>query len=158
MKHPLPINKEVTFEGGVMITETDTKGRITYVNRRFINMSAYTKDELIGMPHSIMRHPDMPRCLFTNMWKSLKEKQIWKGYVKNLRKDGAYYWVIVYVEPKYNDAGEIIGYIAARKIPEERSLDEIKAKYGELLDIESASTQTENMITNIIAEEMGEVV
>ncbi len=154
MEVPIANDTEVKFPGGVMITETDTKGRITYVNRKFVNMSAYSKDELLGSPHSIMRHPDMPKCLFKNMWESLKKDQIWKGYVKNLRKDGAYYWVIVYVEPKFNENGEIVGYIAARKVPGEQTIEEIKSKYGELLDIESLSKEAEAKVVNIISEDL----
>ena len=83
MRHPVPTDEEVLFDGGIMITETDLRGRITYVNRKFIQMSAYEKDELIGKPHSIMRHPDMPKCCFRDMWETMKRGEIWKGYVKN---------------------------------------------------------------------------
>ena len=155
MQKVTPVDEEVLFEGGVMITETDLKGRMTYVNRKFVNMSAYDKQELLGKPHSIIRHPDMPRCLFKNMWETLKKGETWKGYVKNLRKDGKYYWVVVYVSPKYDDAGNHIGYIAARKVPQEESLESIKAKYGELLELECANVKDTN-ISNIIGSELGE--
>jgi len=149
------VDEEVTFEGGVMITETDLRGRMTYVNRKFVNMSAYEKSELMGKPHSIMRHPDMPKCLFKNMWKTLKRGETWKGYVKNLRKDGKFYWVMVYVSCKYDDEGILIGYIAARKVPEKGSIDTIAQKYRELLETECAN---ENLatISNIIGAELGE--
>ncbi len=153
--------EEVLFQGGVMITETDLKGRITYVNRKFVDMSAYEKSELVGNVHSIMRHPDMPRCLFKNMWETLKTGETWKGYVKNLRKDGKYYWVVVYVSHKYDDMGTLVGYIAARKVPEHDTLEAIKKEYGEMLDAEQCIQDNEMMptptIQNIIGAEMGAV-
>lgn len=133
MSRPTPVENEVLFDGGFMITETDLQGRITFVNRKFIEMSGYTKEELLGKSHSIVRHPDMPRCCFKNMWETLRQGNPWQGYVKNLRKDGAYYWVIVYVSPKTDDNGNIIGYIAARSVPEKQTLEDIKHKYNEML-------------------------
>ena len=158
MTRPTPIDEEVLYDGRVMITETDINGRITYVNRKFLEMSGYEKDELIGQPHSIMRHPDMPKCCFKNMWETIKKNETWKGYVKNLRKDGAYYWVVVYVSPKIDEEGNIIGYIAARKVPEALTLDEIKAKYGELINLEQCKGEKdEAFISNIMGEELVEV-
>jgi PAS domain S-box-containing protein len=113
-----------------MITETDKNGIIIYVNRKFREVSGYTKEELIGSPHSINRHPDMPKTTFEDMWHTIKSGNYWEGFVKNLRKDGTYYLVVVWIKPKYNEEGEIIGYIAGRKIPDpdlmSRALDEYK--------------------------------
>ena len=156
MQHPSPIDKEYLFQGGVMITETDLKGRITYVNRKFVDMSAYNKDELMGLPHSIMRHPDMPKCLFKNMWECVSKGEVWKGYVKNLRKDGAYYWVIVYVEQKKDSEGNHVGYIAARKEVIDQDLPAIKQRYTEMINLEQAHVQTDKtFINNIIGAEVG---
>lgn len=140
MLKPTPTTIEIKFEGGNMITETDLHGRITYINRLFLQMTGYTKEELLGQPHSIIRHPDMPKECFDNMWKSIKRGYSWEGYVKNLRKDGAYYWVIVTVTPKYNDEGELSGFIAVRKPPGNLTLQEIKAKYEEMLVSELCQT------------------
>ncbi|MCK9371659.1 MAG: PAS domain-containing protein [Sulfuricurvum sp.] len=137
MAKPTPTDVEVKFEGGNMITETDLRGRITYVNRLFIKMSGYEKDELIGKPHSLLRHPDMPKCCFRSMWESVLKGEPWEGYVKNLRKDGAFYWVIVLVTPKYDEHGEHCGFIAVRKPPGELTLEEIKSKYAYMLSEES---------------------
>jgi len=127
---PSPIDEEVIFDGGVMITETDKAGIITYANRKFREMTGYTKEELIGSSHSINRHPDMPKAAFEEMWKTIKGDNYWEGFVKNLRKDGKYYLVIVWIKPKHNDKGEITGYIAGRKIPDsdlmQRALDSYK--------------------------------
>jgi aerotaxis receptor len=136
MLKPIPTNIEIKFEGGNMITETDLHGRITYINRLFLQMTGYTKDELIGQPHSIIRHPDMPKGCFDSMWKSIQRGYSWDGYVKNLRKDGAYYWVIVTVTPKYADDGKLCGFIAVRKPPGKLTLEQIKAKYEEMLNSE----------------------
>ena len=154
MLRPKPMDKEIKFDGGTMITETDLQGKITYVNRKFSHMSGYTKYELIGKPHSIVRHPDMPKCCFKNMWESLKKGETWKGYVKNLRKDGAFYWVLVYVSPKLDDNGETIGYIAARKVPDPKTLDEMKARYDQLLCSECEDQEASiEFIGNLILEE-----
>jgi len=127
-----PIDEEVVFEGGVMITETDTKGIITYANKKFREMTGYTKEELIGSPHSINRHPDMPKGAFRGMWKLISSKKHWRGYVKNLRKDGKFYWVLVYIQPKYNEKNEIIGFVAARKVPYLKPRQEAEELYKEL--------------------------
>lgn len=137
MAKPTPTDVEVKFEGGNMITETDLRGRITYVNRLFIKMSGYEKHELIGKPHSLLRHPDMPKCCFRSMWETVLKGEPWEGYVKNLRKDGAFYWVIVLVTPKYDENGEHCGFIAVRKPPGELTLEEIKSKYAYMLTEES---------------------
>ena len=129
---PKPVDEEVIFDGGVMITETDTFGIITYANRKFREMTGYTKEELIGSPHSINRHPDMPKAAFKTMWETIKRGEMWQGYVKNMRKDGKYYWVIVWIKPKFNSNGEIIGYIAGRKVPEKKTVILMNRKYREM--------------------------
>ena len=118
---PEPVDEEVVFGGGVMITETDLTGVITYANRKFCEMTGFSREELIGTPHSLIRHPDMPDGIFRSMWKTIRKRKIWRGYIKNIRKDGRYYWVLVYVQPKVDEKGELVGYIAGRKeaYPEE---------------------------------------
>jgi aerotaxis receptor len=133
MKRPTPINEEVFFDGRSLISETDTKGIITFVNRKFTEMSGYSKDEAIGQPHSLLRHPDMPKMAFEQMWKVIQEGKIWEGYVKNLRKDGKFYWVIVNIVPKKDEAGEIIGYIASRKVPERLRIQSVEKDYVNML-------------------------
>jgi PAS domain S-box-containing protein len=117
-----------------MITETDTKGIITYANRKFREMTGFTKEELIGSPHSINRHPDMPVGAFRGMWKIISANKMWRGYVKNLRKDGKFYWVLVYIKPKVNENGKIIGYIAGRKIAYPESIKEASELYATFHD------------------------
>jgi len=133
MKRPEPINEEVKFDGRSLISETNTKGIITYGNRKFFEMTGYTKDEIIGQPHNILRHPDMPQAAFEQMWRTVKSGTIWEGYVKNLRKDGKYYWVIVNIVPKLDDSGEIIGYIASRKVPDREKIKAVEQSYKQML-------------------------
>jgi len=136
MKRPTPINEEVKFDGRTLISETDTKGVITYVNRKFLEMSGYSKEEVIGTAHNILRHPDMPKEAFKQMWQTIQSGTIWEGYVKNLRKDGKYYWVVVHIVPKMNEEGNIIGYIASRKLPDPIKIQSTELAYKEMLSKE----------------------
>ncbi len=139
IEKPAPVNEEVLFDGGVMITETDTAGIITYANRKFREMTGYSKEELIGSPHSINRHPDMPKAAFKTMWETIKRGDMWEGYVKNMRKDGKYYWVIVWIKPKLDSDGNIVGYIAGRKVPNKQDIKNIEVQYRRKLELESSS-------------------
>lgn len=126
-------DEEVLFDGRSLISETDLNGVITYVNRKFIEMTGYSKEEVIGRPHNILRHPDMPKAAFEGMWKIIKIGKIWDGYVKNLRKDGKYYWVIVHIIPKKDEDDNIIGYIASRKMPDRAQIETVSQKYRMML-------------------------
>ncbi len=136
---PDPIDEEVPYDGGVMITETDTAGIITYANRKFRDMTGYEKEELRGAPHSINRHPDMPKAGFEDMWKTIKSGDYWEGYVKNMAKSGKYYRVIVWVKPKLDETGKIVGYIAGRKIPDKEGFDRAFELYATLKAQENPS-------------------
>ncbi|MFC2073655.1 PAS domain-containing protein [Campylobacterota bacterium] len=135
MQRPEIIDEEVIFDGGRLLSETDIKGKLLYVNRKFCEMSGYSKEEVLGKPHSVLRHPDMPKTAFKELWDTIKTGEQWSGYVKNLRKDGRYYWVIVDIIPKRDDAGEIIGYMASRKVPD-GSFESTKTHYQKLLEAE----------------------
>ena len=136
MERPKPIDQEVFFDGRSLISETDTKGIITFVNRKFVEMTGYSKEEAIGQPHNILRHPDMPKAAFEEMWSTIKSGTTWEGYVKNLRKDGKYYWVIVNIIPKLDENENIIGYIASRKVPDRNQLERVKETYKKMLETE----------------------
>ena len=135
---PDPIDEEVPFDGGVMITETDTAGIITYANRKFRELTGYTKEELIGSPHNINRHPDMPKAAFKGMWETIKDGNYWEGYVKNMTADGKYYLVVVWIKPKLDDEGNIVGYIAGRKIPDRDAMNAALAQYKSMKAQEEA--------------------
>ena len=125
-----PVDEEVLFDGGIMITETDTRGIITYANRKFREMTGFSSEELIGSPHSINRHPDMPPGAFRGMWKIISAGKHWRGYVKNMRKDGKYYWVLVYIQPKYDEHDNIIGFVAGRKIAYHAAVEAAEKLYA----------------------------
>ena len=137
MRRPQPTDNEIIFDGGYMITETDLKGCITYANRKFMEITGYSREELIGAPHSIIRHPKMPRAAFKEMWDTLHRGEDWNGYVVNLTKNGSFYWVDVYIAPRCDEENKIIGYIAARQLPGEKSLHAVKKKYEMLLQREA---------------------
>src|SRR3989338_395313 len=88
MGKPIPIDEEYLFDGRAIVSETDLHGVITFANRKFCEISGYSVDELIGQPHNIIRHPDMPKAAFALMWKTVQSGTLWHGLVKNLRKDG----------------------------------------------------------------------
>jgi aerotaxis receptor len=129
MKRPEPIDQEYLFDHTAIISETDTTGKITYANRKMVEISGYEKAELLGKPHSILRHPDMPKAIFKDMWTTIKSGKEWSGLVKNLRKDGLYYWVHQFIKPMFDDEGNIKGFIAARKIPPRSDVEKANETY-----------------------------
>ena len=133
MEQVTPVDEEYTFEGSIIISQTDAKGTITYANRMFCETSGYTVEELVGAPHNILRHPDMPKAAFAKMWSTIKSGQVWTGIVKNLRKDGRYYWVDAEILPIKDEDGQITGYIAARKPASRKDISEAQELYDKML-------------------------
>ncbi|WP_416824195.1 PAS domain-containing protein [Helicobacter ganmani] len=137
MSKPKPIQKERQFnENEIIVSKTDLKGRILYGNRIFIELSGYAEKELLGKPHNIVRHPDMPKVIFKFLWSFIQQRKEIIAYVKNLSKDGSYYWVKAYVTPSFNSKGEIVGYHSIRLKPTEQAKKTINALYKELLEVE----------------------
>jgi len=137
MHRPTPVNRERTFgDDEIIVSKTDTKGRITYVNDVFCRVGLYNEDELFGAPHSIIRHPDMPRAVFHLLWQQIEAGQEIFAYVKNLAKSGEFYWVFAHVTPSYGKDGQIIGYHSNRRTPDRRALPVIEPLYRDLLGIE----------------------
>lgn len=118
-------------EGKLIVSLTNTEGIITKCNQAFVDMSGYTHEELIGQPHSILRHPDLPKAAFADLWATVQAGKKWRGYVKNLRKDGGYYWVHAVVVPNIR-AGKIIGYTSVRRKPSRTKIDAIIPVYADL--------------------------
>jgi len=137
MQKPVPVDEEFSFEGRAIVSETDTEGIITFVNRKFCEISGYSAQELLGKPHNIVRHPDMPKVIFTEMWKTLQAGITAHAVIKNLRKDGRFYWVDTQVSPVYNDDNNLVGYIAARKPVASKNIQEKIEAYQKLIDQES---------------------
>lgn len=124
-------------EAEIIISRTDLKGIITYANHTFCQISGYDDDELIGKPHNIVRHPDMPSAVFKELWESLAKTGKWEGYVKNLRKDNGYYWVYASISGVFKD-GKLVEYKSLRrpisfeeKVNAQIRYDKMKKELGE---------------------------
>jgi aerotaxis receptor len=125
-------NIEIPYpDGKLIVSTTDTNGVITHVNKSFVEMSGYTEEELLNVPHSILRHPDMPPAAFKDLWDTISSGKKWQGYVKNLRKDGGYYWVKATVIPN-NRNGLVVGYTSVRRKPSRTKVEECSKLYPTL--------------------------
>jgi PAS domain S-box-containing protein len=134
-----PTGVETTMkENDFIVSKTDPKGIITYVNRIFMKMSGYDEIELIYTNHNIIRHPDMPRIAFKVAWELIQSGDEFFGFVKNLRKDGGYYWVYTNIMPDFDTNNNIIGYTSVRRKPNPKALETIIPLYKSLLDAEQS--------------------
>lgn len=128
----LVVDEEVPYpEGRLIVSRTDPAGIITHANQSFVEMSGFSMEELIGAPHYILRHPDMPPVAFKGLWDTLARGEKWQGYVKNLRKDGRYYWVKATVIPNVRN-GEVVGYTSVRRKPSRQKIAECEKLYPTL--------------------------
>lgn len=129
---------ERTFDSNrIIVSKTDLKGKITYVNRLFCSIADYCEDDLIGRPHNIIRHQSMPRGVFELLWNRLKDKKEIFAYVVNSTNGGDYYWVLAHVTPSFDQDGQHVGYHSNRRAPRKSALDAIKPIYDEMLRIEA---------------------
>ncbi len=136
-----PTGVERTFGADEMIvTKTDLQGRITYANDVFCRVSALREDQLVGRPHSVIRHPQMPRGVFRLLWDTLGEGREIFAYVMNLAGDGAHYWVLAHVTPSYGPGGQPVGYHSNRRQPTRGALTEVQQVYRRMLQEESRHT------------------
>ncbi len=132
-----PTDREkVMREDDFIVSKTDTKGIITYGNQIFIEFSGYSEEELIGAPHSIIRHPDMPRAVFKLLWDTISQGKEIFAYVKNMSKDGSFYWVFTNVTPSYDTHGNIIGYYSVRRKPKASGVAVASQVYKAMLEAE----------------------
>lgn len=115
-------------DGRLIVSRTDTNGIITQVNQSFVDMSGYSREELLGSPHYILRHPDMPSVAFKDLWDTVQRGEKWQGYVKNLRKDGGFYWVRATVIPNIRN-NEVVGYTSVRRKPSRQKVEECAKLY-----------------------------
>ncbi len=138
---PTPTGRESPFDvDEIIVTKTDVKGRITYANDVFLRVSRYTSAEVVGQPHSIIRHPDMPRCIFKLLWDTLEAKQEIFAYVVNLASNGDHYWVFAHVTPSFDGSGNVVGYHSMRRKPDPQQIAAIQPLYRELLEEERRPT------------------
>ncbi|MGP9468563.1 PAS domain-containing protein, partial [Halomonas sp. TP35] len=111
---PVTQREYVLDEEAVLISRSDLKGRVTFANSTFVEVSGYTRDELLGAPHNLLRHPDMPEAAYADFWKTIQSGATWQGVVKNRRKNGDYYWVNATVAP-LRDGDKVVGYTSVRR-------------------------------------------
>lgn len=126
--HPYP-------KGKLIVSSTDLQGVITHANDAFVKISGYTRDEVIGMPHAVLRHPDMPRAVFAELWETIQAGNKWHGYVKNLCKDGGHYWVYATVVPNTRQ-GKTIGYTSVRREASQSAIDQATIAYKQMKEQE----------------------
>ncbi len=117
--------------GRLIVSRTDPRGFITRVNESFVAMSGWSTAELIGEPHCIMRHPDMPKAVFRDLWATVQARRTWHGLLKNLRRDGAHYWVYASVVPNVRH-GLVVGYTSVRRAASARRVAEAERGYAAL--------------------------
>lgn len=123
-------------EDEIIVSKTDTRGIITYCNDVCLRVAGYDKEEIFGKPHSLVRHPEMPRCVFKLLWDRLKSGKEIFAYVNNLAKNGDNYWVFAHVTPTFDEQTKVTGYHSSRRVPERTALTKVKALYAKLLEVE----------------------
>ena len=120
----------------IIVSKTDIKGRLTYVNQLFTKIADYTEEECIGQPHNMVRHPDMPRCVFKYLWDTILSGNEIFAYVVNRCKYGDHYWVFAHVTPTFNSQGQITGFHSSRRSPKRSAIATIEPIYQQLRAIE----------------------
>lgn len=137
-KRPTPVNEEIAWDKTKTIkSKTDEVGTIDYVNSTFIEVSEYTKEELIGQPHNILRHPDMPKVVFKLLWENLKKGINFNAIVKNMTKTGKYYWIVTNFDIFKDSSGVPSSFMGVRNSIPEAVVNEVAPLYQKLLEIEN---------------------
>lgn len=130
----IPTSEEIRMgDNDLIVSKTDIKGRITYCNRQFIKISGYHESELLGQPHNIIRHPDMPKAVYRLLWNTIENKEEFFGVVKNLCKNGAYYWTFANITPSFDAHEKVIGYYSARRQPKLGLIKQIEPLYAQMI-------------------------
>ncbi len=133
------MRERIMREDDFIVSKTDPKGIITYCNPIFIEFSGYAEDELLGTQHNIIRHPDMPRAAFKLAWDTIQAGREFFAYVKNMSKDGGFYWVFTHITPDFGPRGDIVGYTSVRRCPKREALDKVAPVYQQMLAAETAA-------------------
>ncbi|NTV68801.1 MAG: PAS domain-containing protein [Azonexaceae bacterium] len=126
-------------ENDFIVSKTNPKGIITYGNPIFIEFSGYSEKELLGSQHNIVRHPDMPRAAFQLAWDTIKSGKEFFGYVKNMAKDGSFYWVFTHITPDFDDQRNIVGYTSVRRCPKRDAVSKVEPVYRQMLQAEKSA-------------------
>ncbi|GAA3157833.1 PAS domain-containing protein [Blastococcus jejuensis] len=130
----VPTGEERSFgTDELIVSKTDTRGVITYANDVFLRVSGYAMEQVLGQPHNLIRHPDMPKAVFALLWDTLAERQELFAYVNNLAADGAHYWVLAHITPSYGPDGSVVGYHSSRRRPSPAAVAQVAPLYDRLL-------------------------
>lgn len=136
MSHPkvTPTGQESPLgDDEIIVTKTDLKGKLTYANSVFLRVSSLGVKDAIGQPHNLIRHPEMPRCVFKLLWERLEAGEEIFAYVVNLALNGDHYWVVAHVTPSFDGAGNVVGYHSMRRKPSKAQVEKIVPLYKELM-------------------------
>jgi PAS domain S-box-containing protein len=155
-----PTGVERTFAPHeLIVSKTDTRGVITYANDVFLRVGAYALDEVVGRPHNLIRHPEMPRAVFKLLWDTLSARRELFAYINNLAADGANYWVLAHVTPSYGAGGQVVGYHSNRRAPAPRAVAAVRPIYARLLaeerrhpDARAAVAASSALLDELVAE------
>lgn len=148
---------ELIFDSkDIIVSKTDTSGKVTYGNELFLKLAGYSEKEIIGAPHNIVRHPDMPKIIFKLLWETLKQKKEIYAYVVNKSSTGDFYWVFANVTPSFDARGEVVGYYSVRRKATAQALNIIKPLYKQLLSAEKiGGVEASQKIVNQLLEKHG---
>lgn len=150
-----PTNAETKLgTNDFIVSKTDNKGKITYCNEIFMNIAGYSEEELIGINHNIIRHPEMPKIAFKLAWDLIQSGKEFFGFVKNMKKDGGYYWVFANITPDYDENKHIIGYTSVRRKPNDEAITTIIPIYKKLIELENSGGMkaSEEFLTAFLAQ------
>jgi PAS domain S-box-containing protein len=158
-----PTGVERTFSADeLIVSKTDPRGVITYANDVFLRVSGYEMADVIGRPHNLIRHPDMPRAVFALLWEALAERRELFAYINNLAADGAHYWVLAHVTPSFGPDGAVTGYHSNRRKPSPRAVERIRPMYDRLVAEErrhptakAAAAASNGLLAEVLTEHGG---
>jgi len=141
-------------EDDFIVSKTDLKGRITYCNQIFMEMAEYSEEELLGKPHSIIRHPDMPKAVFRYLWETIPKKEEVFAYVINKTKNDNAYWVYANITATLDEGGNIVDYYSVRRKPNPKALEVIIPLYKKMIEVEKNSgvDASFKILTDILAD------
>ncbi len=145
-------------ENEIIVSKTDTRGVITYANQVFLRVAGYDEEEVLGRPHNIIRHPDMPRCVFKLLWDTLESGEEIFAFVINKAKCGDHYWVLAHVTPTFGVTGKITGYHSSRRVPSREAVDAVTGIYAELRAVEASVSDKQGsmaLATSALLEKLG---
>ncbi|MFZ4619093.1 MAG: PAS domain-containing protein [Bacteroidota bacterium] len=145
-----PTNEELVMrDGEFIVSKTDLKGQITYGNRTFMEFAGHPEKDLLGAPHNIIRHPDMPRGVFQLLWDTIRSNAEIFAYVKNMSANGAFYWAFANVSPVVDGNNNVIGYCSVRRKPSSSAIQTLIPVYREMVRIEQKSKSKESVIESV---------